>query len=1660
MNSGLFHPAIHSWFSETFGNPTEIQRQAWPEIKKGNHVLISAPTGSGKTLAAFLTAINSLVEQGVTGFLPHETQVVYVSPLKALSNDIEINLRAPLKGVRQKLDEMGLADPGIRVKVRTGDTPPSERTEMTKKPPHIVVTTPESLYLLLTSKGGRNMLRTVRTVIVDEIHAVMGSKRGSHLTLSLERLQRLVGGKLTRIGISATQKPIERVAQYLTGVGRQETRSKIKETSKISNPKLQTPNSHNLRAPESRKWKEEAIETTSPTPQATNESGCTIINIGHKRDMDLKIEIPNSPLTAVMANEVWDEVYTKLENYIKEHKTTLIFVNTRRLAERMSHNLQQSLGEEVVAAHHGSMAHKQRHIAEQKLKHGELKALVATASLELGIDIGSIDLVIQIGSTKNMATLLQRVGRSGHSLHGLPKGRLFPLTLDDLIECTALVHSVRLGELDRIVMPEKPIDILAQQIVAEVGNEEYLEDDLFDMFSRAYPYRNMSRKEFDDIITMLADGYSVRNGLRARYIHHDMVNQRLRGRRGAQLTALISGGAIPDMFDYEVVLEPDGTRLGTINEDFAIESMPGDIFQLGNNSWQILRVEQGTVRVSDANGQPPTMPFWLGEAPGRTTELSESVSQLRQTISSMVDVNAIPPMVVKSEVNLSEPLKQETRDKKQETNEAPNDKSKNTSPASPVIASHDLSRGEAIPTISTLNHGIASVVPNGSGLLRNDSMWMESALNWLQSETGITVEAAEQIVSYLASAKAALGELPTRDRLIMERFFDEGGDMHLVIHSTYGSRMNRAWGLALRKKFCRKFNFELQAAANEDAIIISLGTTHSFPLQEVYHYLNAKTVRDILIQAMFDAPVFGTRWRWNATRALAILRSRGGKRTPPAIQRMHSEDLLAVVFPDQLACLENIQGDREIPDHPLVNQTIDDCLNEAMEIEQLEKLLDRIQNGELELIAKDLTEASPLAHEIINARPYAFLDDAPLEERRTQAVRSRRWIDPAEAKNLGKLDEGAIEAVRAEAWPEPRDLDELHDALVLLGYITSEEAKKNKWEESLKELVKVHRVTTFTRPSLRGSPHDIRTDEAIPHISAHDGGIASIASLSRNDSLVLWVAAERLPYLHLIFPNGITESQLRLPERIIQQTENLTREKALVELIRCRLSGLGPAWQSRFVSELGLDPTDVEVALVSLENEGYVFRGTFTTPTTSSRHAELVLPREGGVSASETLKQAEGHDAPSDTEWCERRLLARIHRYTLESLRKEIQPVTAADFMNFLFSWHGIAGEKLEGPDALQKVLLQLEGYETQAAAWEADILSARLKDYSHEWLDQLCWSGRIMWGRLRPNGSGSTPIKTTPVSLFTRHRHEFWLSVAANGKHKPTGIALQVYDVLKEKGASFFDEILVHTRLLPVQVEEALATLVGYGLVTSDSYTGLRALLVSGKYRTERRTKKNAFTMDMAGRWTLLPAVIASEAERSAAIPQEQLHTIAKILLNRYGVMFRRLADREAMAPAWRDLVRAYRLLEARGEIRGGRFVEGFYGEQYALPEAIPLLRKARSSSSLSLGEPVPIISSGGRGEASLSGGEGQSEALVSISASDPLNLVGIITPDVKVTAHYKNRLLFQYGKLIASKEGDSISFHVKPTDERQEWRWKNALVKRVISPRLRAYLGKGVAK
>jgi ATP-dependent Lhr-like helicase len=1436
-----FHPLLQRWWNSHFLRtgvdgarvlpPTQAQLDGWRAIRNGDNTLIAAPTGSGKTLAAFLTAIDQLLREGLErGELPAEVRVVYVSPLKALSADIHKNLAEPRREIRCIAEETGFLPLRITAAVRSGDTPQGERAAMLRTPPHILVTTPESLYLLLTAERSREMLRTARVVIIDEIHAVLESRRGAHLALSLERLDHVCGRRLQRVGLSATQKPIEEVARFLVGSDRR--------------------------------------------------GECTVVDRGHRRQLDLAVEVPGSPLEAVMAAEVWQEVYNRLVELIESHRTTLIMVNTRRLAERMAFNLSERLGTECVAAHHGSLSKEARLDAEERLRSGRLKVMVSTASLELGIDIGHVDLVCQISSPNRMATLLQRVGRSGHTVGGMPKGRLFPLTRDDLVECAAMVRAIRDGELDRVIIPEKPLDVLAQQIVAESAAEEWDEEALYTLLRNAHPYRNLKREEFDDVVHMLAHGYTTRRGRRAALVHHDAVNRKIRARKGSRMTALMSGGAIPEVFDYRVLLEPEGLFIGTLNEDFAIESLPGDIFQLGNASWRILRVGNGVVRVADAQGQPPSMPFWLGEAPARSDEMSAAVSRLRATADTKL------------------PGREQPR-----------------------------AEGE-----------------------------LEETIAWLMRDYQVSRAAAEQIARYLGEGKRALGVVPTTGTLALERFFDESGGMQLVLHAPFGSRVNRAWGLALRKKFCQSFNFELQAAATEEGLILSLGPAHSFPLMDVFRYLYPNTVRETLIQAVLDSPIFETRWRWTATLALAVPRMRNGARIPAQLQRMNAEDLLQGAFPDAAACLDNIHGAREIPDHPLVNQALRDSLEEAMDSPQLVRILQRIHDGEVKCVGNDTPEPSVFCHELLNSAVYTFLDDAPLEERRTQAVYTRRASEPRDAEDLGALDPAAIERVREEAWPVANTADELHDALLLAGYMKTSEAAAG-WGPLFDELAAAGRAFNA-------------------------GGF--------------WVAVERFEELNAVVAQTAAPF---IPGRLRRQW---TREDAARELVRSRMEVIGPATARQLADSLELSDTAlIDRALLALETEGRVLRGRFMPPslipdpTAEGRKEMIADPRlsEGELEAK--------------TEWCDRRLLARIHRYTLNRLRAEIEPVTAADFMRFLLHWQHLAADgKLMGVEGLAAVIEQLDGYEVAAGAWERDVLPARVCDYGPEQIDMLCLSGRVAWGRLSPmENTGRAPLTSSPIALMPREHVTLWQRAARDGLEALTSEGRAVYDALHARGASFFHELVSTTGLLRTHVERALGELAGAGLVTADSFSGLRALLTPSEKRKSlgggrASSRRSAYGVDTAGRWALL-----MESSTRAPLPQddgandrdgEKPEVVARTLLKRYGVVFRALLARESGLPPWRDLVMVYRRLEARGEIRGGRFVAGFGGEQFAAPDAVGRLRAIRK--------------------------QGKTGELIVLSAADPLNLVGILTPDTRVAAIGRNRLLLRDGNAIAAREGGEL--------------------------------------
>ena len=1335
MSLSGFHPTVARWFSDTLGSPTRPQRDGWPSIRAGRHTLIAAPTGSGKTLSAFLHGIDSLLRRGED--LPDTTQIVYVSPLKALGNDVQKNLLHPL----QELRALDASLPEVRVMVRSGDTPQSERRKMLRKPPHILVTTPESLYILLTTVQGREMLRHTRQVIVDEIHALARDKRGSHLALTLERLTQLVEqtddpsdaegtdpadpldlqqGELQRIGLSATQNPIEDTARLLVGTNRQ----------------------------------------------------CSIIDCGHLRALDLAVCVPSTPLQTVCSSETWEEIFASMVTEIEAHRTTLVFVNTRKMAERTAARLAVRLGDDQVTSHHGSLSRERRLDAEKRLKAGELRALVATSSLELGIDVGDIDLVIQAGPTATIAMFLQRVGRAGHGPDRVPKGRLFPFTREELVTSAALLRSVRTKQLDRTVQPEQPLDILAQQIIASCVTDTWSEDALFQLCCDAAPYAALTREAFDACLTLHTQG-------RRALLHRDGVHGTVRGTKRSRLSAILSGGAIADNANYRVVLQPDEVTIGSVDEDFAVEASVGDVFQLGNASWRVLKVESGLMRVSDAQGSPPSLPFWFGESPARSAELSGVVSEVR-------------------------------------------------------------------------THG--------------------KDPRWLVDECGLRDEAAAQVTEFLTNGEAALGTMPVQGRLVLERFFDETGGMQLVLHSVYGGRINRALGLALRKRFCKSFGFELQAAATEEHVLISLGPMHSFELNEVYRYLHPDTVEDVLLQAMLPAPMFQTRWRWNATRSLMVDRMVPGGRVPAPLLRMRVDDALVEAFPAVQACPETLPpGPIEIPrDHPIVGQTVHDCLTEVMDIDGLRALLHGIRDGSIETVAIDTAAPSSLAESVLHAMPWAFLDDAPLEERRTQAVISRQRGARVETAEDSHLDPEATAAVREECWPHPTSAEEVHETLCWFGFVRTKEAPDwRPWLESLQA----------------------------------DGRVEQVDDR--------WLAIES------------------------------TRDP--VELLRMRMEGLGPVRDADLTA-------DERTAMIQLESEGVVLRAT--------------LPGAESV----------------DQVWCNRRLLARIRRRMVERLRKEIRPVSAGVFARFLGRWqHVTEGYRLTGPRGLAQVLEQLAGFEVPGLAWESDVLPARVDGYRREWLDELTLSGEFVWCRLFRSGRG--PLSGAAITFVPRrHLRKFTAIAAARGDQLETrdplrGPASTLQELLVARGPEFPEELRDAARLIPSEFEAGLSELIGTGHATCDSFAAMRQLMIA--------PSKRRFPIHAVGRWSLLPTAGSDTPqgnEQSVIDPgSDEAEYVARLYLARYGVVFYRLLERERIPTPWRDVLRALRTLELRGEVRGGRFVGGFAGEQFAKTEAIALLRRTARE-----------------------GGEA-----ISVAAADPLNMGGVLDAAPRTSTRARESVL-----------------------------------------------------
>lgn len=1546
-----FHPLIERWFQSRFAEPTAPQRLGWPPVERGENTLIAAPTGSGKTLTAFLAVIDRLLKDSIAGKLEDGVRAIYVSPLRALSNDMHRNLSEPL----EELNALAAAEfpdvpiASLRVGLRTGDSTSAQRAALVRKPPHIVVTTPESLFLLLTAEKGRAALKSVDTIIVDEIHALVRDKRGSHLALTIERLESLCERPLQRIGLSATQKPIERIAEFLVGV---------------------------------------------PEPnQAFTSELPTIVDVGYSRDLDLKIEVPPSDLSAVCSTEQWGEVNERIVELINSHRSTLIFVNTRRMAERVTHQLSEILGEDQVGSHHGSLSSAIRLKTEQQLKSGELKAVVATASLELGLDVGFIDLVIQIGSPRAIATFLQRVGRSGHSLGKTPKGRLFALTRDELVESMGLIRAIRAGRLDVIPIPECPIDVLAQQIVAEVACREWSTDELFAVFRRAWPFRNLKREDFDETLRFLSEGLTDRSGRGKVYLHQDLVQKRLRTRPGARIVAASNAGAIPEVAEFRVVAQPDGVVVGTLDEDFALESHAGQIILLGNTSWRMEGVRGTDVHVTDAGGVPPTVPFWRGEAPGRTLELSEEVSRIREDIEAKL--KALPETIIASwwedaSVTLSQ---------------ASNQRDDRTSSTSSAQTSAELA--EELPSTQTeFRRSTADIV------------------KWLVQETDCSDDAARQVVNYLAAQIAAVGMVPTQKRVIFERFFDESGGMQMVVHAPFGSRITQAWGLSMRKRFCVSFDFELQATADDDGFILSLGPQHSFPLESMFPMLTSENAQRLLEQAILYIPMFQIRWRWNANRALLVPRRDKGKRIPPALQRFRADDLLTSVFPLLTGCQENVVGELKLPDHILLRQTMDDCLTEALDIDGLVDVLRQVEAGGIEFVARDTREPSPFSYELLNSNPYAFLDGGELPERRARAVSTRRSLTVDSVKDLGRLDPLAIEQVTGEATPVVRNADELHD--VLLTRIVVPDDEMEDWRGWLEELVQQRRATSTTT----------------------------------TDGVTVWTAAERIPAVLAMFPGSKLQPEIQAPDGVRLEWNDVDGR---VASMRGLLETSGPLTHEEAARRTGTKPNQAFAALEALEGEGVVLRGRFRELDPVVRTVGTALEQAAdGVAGSGS--QCRPCEADPQVEWCHRRLLSRIHRLTMQGLRQQIQPVSPDVFLRFLTHHHGLTSKtRRAGVNGLFEVVSLLQGYDLAAVCWERDILPARVEGYRSAWLDELCLSGEVAWGRLfPPKREADSPALLTrvvPVSLFLRSDLGWLTAEAATEKEDAmSAAAREILDTIKSRGAVFASDLQQQLGVRPGELNDALGELVSRGRIAADGFGGLRSLLQS-KQPTPSVSRRSglARTRNSAGntgRWSIWQRQIETGEEtkrpekQSSTDEENPVEQWAWQLLRRWGVVFRDLLEREAGTPRWWELLQVYRRLESRGEIRGGRFVTGVAGEQFALGDTVKRLRQLRDATpdrgnraiSKTVGiregflssDVVPNVQKAELAAGAVDSGSpdqaaqsiSPSDELVIISAADPLNLVGIITKHSRVPAAAHNRVAMLNGKPIAALINGEVSF------------------------------------
>jgi ATP-dependent helicase Lhr and Lhr-like helicase len=1498
VNSVLdeFHPAVRKWFARRFGAPSQVQERGWPVIAEaqkaaGHDVLLCAPTGSGKTLAAFMWAIDRLVGEAEHGALRDEISVLYVSPLKALANDIRINLEEPLAGVRAVAAGDGLDLATIRAGLRTGDTPAGERAAMLRRPPQILVTTPESLFIQLTSPRFRQKLSAVRYVIVDELHAVAGNKRGAHLMLTLERLERLIrtrgASRPTRIGLSATLNPIETLAAFLAGAD-------------VANDGTRNP-------------RRVRIVRADDSP----------------RQLDLQIIAPGPEIGSLATHQHWEAMYDALAALIREQGTTLVFTLSRRWAERIALALQKRVGVDAVMAHHGSLARAERLQAEQRLKRGELKAIVATSSLELGIDVGAVDLVCQVDSPKSIAAAVQRIGRSGHHLGGIPKGRFFALTIDDLLECAAAVRAVRQGHLDEVEIPTGCMDVAAQQIIALATDEEDInETQLLGVLRSVQNFAQLDLPSLRGLLGQMARQLPERIQGANPKIFYDPVNGRVRARRGARLAAITSGGTIPESGNLDVVIASESRKIGDVEEDFAQESSRGDIFSLGSMPWRVLGISKNRFMVEPAPGMAPSLPFWQTEAAGRSRALSTELCELRQRIASLIA----------------------------------------------------RSGGE------------------------------DEAIAWLGSECALEGEAAKQAVAYIRRGLAALGAVPDERTLVVERFFDGLGGTQIVIHSPWGIRLNRGFGLALRKRLCQSFDFEIQASAIDDAILLALNSRHSFPLDNILTLVNSHTAREVLEQALLDAPMFEVRFRHAATRALSIMRSGRGSKVPAWIQRLRSQELITALFPQRNACLDNRPATTALPDHFIVNETMRECLVETADLPGLEALLRGLEDGSIRPVLVDSIAPSVFAHRVLLAWDYSFLDDGERANRRSRTVTMNRAMaeDVFRNENLAELlSAEAVELVTAEIEgrapsTRARNADELYELIRLHGCVpcgtipVRTSAEPTEWLSTLTMQGRLCRV----RLGEAESPEVAIAAEDLALFAAAYPDLKVDANSDR-DSRRQTAGREATPY-----PPPRGQGEGTKIGRFASSDEEPDRGTAVEEIVRRALVTSGPLLPVDLVQRLLLPMKEILSALIALEAKGSIFRGHFTHVRRDKAFTPVNQRIEGGAK--------DGTDSPEgiDVQWCDRHVLERIHRQTLNLLRSSVEPCNDADFVAFRLKWNGI-GEPHQptGVNGVRHILERMSALAFTPDVWERAILPARVADYRPEYLDLVCMSGEFAWvaAPFHAEFEAHRDFPAT-VAFLPRKGRCHWppQEMLADAK------AQIVAEVLSRFGAQYLDQVAEHANLSERDALSALWRLAAAGLVSNDSFGPLRLLTAApeaagliGTRRPHREPNRRDAALrarlqsSLSGRWSRVPqygpeAAAVKITDTHDAHGVDEAREVALLLLQRHGVLARELMALEQIELSWQQILFALRRLEYAGTIRRGWFVHALSGEQYALPEALEILRGIRERR------------------------EPQRQAV--ISAFDPANPFGVLLPGCGVAREAANLLVIRNGCMIGGLAGRAL--------------------------------------